>query len=458
MTLTESSTPPTGEFMFRRILIANRGEVVARVMRTAQAMDIEVVVPVTDADRGLAFLDQADRVEPIGGTRAYLDRDALIAVAKSHACSAVHPGWGFLSENPTFAAQCEAAGITFIGPDGATMRMMADKAAAKSAMDRMGVPTIPGSDGPLADGAEARAVAEAIGYPVLLKAVSGGGGRGMRVVRTRAEVEAAFEAASAEAHGAFGDGRLYMEKLIENGRHIEFQVMGDGVRVQVLGERECSIQRRHQKLLEETPSPGLATVGGRREEISAVVARACEALGYRGAGTVEMLMDSHGSLYFMEMNTRLQVEHTITEEVTGEDLVQRQLQVAANHVLEDLGSPQGCSIQCRINAEDVSADFQPRPGKIERLTLPTGEGIRVDTHLVEGDKISPHYDSMIAKIIATGSDRTTAIARMKQALQDFEVVGVPTTAGLHLRLLDHPEFVAGQTDTGLLERILKELV
>ena len=327
--------------MFRRILIANRGEVVSRVMRTAKRMGIEVVAITTDADKNLSFLEEADEVINIGGTRAYLDGPTIIEACRAARCTAIHPGWGFLSENPTFSAQCEAAGITFIGPAGATMRQMADKASAREVMAKMGVPTIPGSEGPLATAEVASRVADQIGYPVLLKAVSGGGGRGMRIVREATDLEASFDAASAEAVGAFGDGRLYMEKLIENGRHIEFQVVGDARRAQVLGERECSIQRRHQKLLEETPSPGLSSQRGAEERaaVSELVIRACEAMDYRGAGTIEMLMDGDGNLYFMEMNTRLQVEHTITEEVTGEDLVQRQLEVAANVFLPDLQRP-----------------------------------------------------------------------------------------------------------------------
>lgn len=340
------------------------------------------------------------------------------------------------------------------------MRQMADKASAREVMAKMGVPTIPGSEGPLATAEVASRVADQIGYPVLLKAVSGGGGRGMRIVREATDLEASFDAASAEAVGAFGDGRLYMEKLIENGRHIEFQVVGDARRAQVLGERECSIQRRHQKLLEETPSPGLSSQRGAEERaaVSDLVIRACEAMDYRGAGTIEMLMDGDGNLYFMEMNTRLQVEHTITEEVTGEDLVQRQLEVAANVFLPDLQRPEGASIQCRINAEDTGQGFQPTPGVLTRFDIPAGEGIRVDTHLQAGDKISPHYDSMIAKVIVTAPTRVGAIQRMRDALDALVIEGVPTTAPLLRRLLDLPQFMDGSTDTGLLERHLEDLL
>ena len=326
--------------------------------------------------------------------------------------------------------------------------------------DRLGVPTIPGSEGALDGPKDAVAVATQIGFPVLLKAVSGGGGRGMRIVRSAGEVESAFLEASAEAQGAFGDGRMYAEKLIENGRHIEFQVVGDGRRVQILGERECSIQRRHQKLLEETPSPGLrGAVGSElKARVSAQLKAACEAIGYRGAGTIEMLLDGDNGLYFMEMNTRLQVEHTVTEMVTGADLVKAQLQVAANQVLGDFSVPEGWAIQCRINAEDPGADFRPEPGILTRFELPSGEGIRVESHLREGDRVSPHYDSMIAKVIAHGKDREEATERLKGALNAMVIEGVKTTKDLHLGLLSHPGFIAGDTDTGFLERELEGLL
>jgi acetyl-CoA carboxylase, biotin carboxylase subunit len=446
--------------MFRRILVANRGEVAARIIRTCKRLGIETVAVASDADADLQYLNSADIVAYVSGVRGYLDLDEVIQAGVQHACSAVHPGWGFLSENPTFAARCESVGMTFVGPTSANMRQMADKAEARAAMHAMGVPTIPGSPGALLGPQDALDVAEGIGYPVLLKAVSGGGGRGMRIVRQADEMSAAFSEAGAEALGAFADGRLYLEKLIENGRHIEFQIVGDGRRVQVLGERECSIQRRHQKLLEETPSPGLMSAAGfqMKEAVGSQVARACESIGYRGAGTIEMLLDAGGELYFMEMNTRLQVEHTVTEAVTGCDLVEAQLRVAANESIEDVGPATGWAIQCRINAEDPAKGFQPQPGLLERLVLPAIEGVRYDTHLCEGDSISPHYDSMIAKVIAVGRDRTQAIERMRQALDSVVIAGVPTTVDLHRRLMDHPGFVAGDTDTGFLERELEGLL
>ena len=282
----------------------------------------------------------------------------------------------------------------------------------------------------------------------------------MRIVRAKADLAQAFNEARAEAISAFGDGRLYLEKLVENARHIEFQILADNAEVHVLGERECSIQRRHQKLLEETPSPGLQDAAGRRlcESIESRIKEACRAMGYRGAGTIEMLFDPSGHLYFMEMNTRLQVEHTITEMVTGADLVQSQFRVAANERIEGFGEPQGCSIQCRINAEDPNDSFRPCPGRLDRFVLPEGEGIRVDTHLTEGDAISPHYDSMIAKIIVFGADREQAIERMRYALDVFEVKGVHTTAAFHRKLLDHPQFIEGNTDTGFIEREIEGLI
>lgn len=438
--------------MFRRILIANRGEVAARVLRTCRRLGIEVVACATDPDADLAWLVEADAVARVGGRTGYLDMDALLAAARAHSCSALHPGWGFLSENALFATRCEAERVRFIGPTPAAIRAMGDKSVAKDTMKRMGLPLIPGSDGPVADAAEARRIADAIGYPVLLKARSGGGGRGMRRVGSADEVEAAFSQASVEAHSAFGDGALYLEKLIERGRHIEFQVMGDTYgNLVCLGERECSVQRRHQKLIEESPSPGVSPET--RAAMSARVAEACARAGYIGAGTVEMLRDEAGNLYFMEMNTRLQVEHPVTEMVTGVDLVEQQLRVAAHQRLALAPVASGHAIECRINAEDPDRGFQPAPGRVNVLEFPTGDGIRVDTHLRAGDVISPHYDSLIAKIITHGPDRASAISRMEAALRATRVDGVPTTIPLHLRVLANAEFRAGTYDTGLLDRL-----
>jgi len=442
--------------MFRRILIANRGEVAARVMRTCKRLGITAVAVCTDPDADLAYLQDADEVINIGGKRAYLDASALIDAATDARCSAVHPGWGFLSESATFSARCEAARLTFIGPRSRSIRTMGDKSRARETMAALGVPIVPGSDGVLRDAAHAAEVAAQIGYPVLLKALSGGGGRGMRRVYGPEEVEDAFAAASAEAAGAFNDGRMYLEKLIERGRHIEFQVLSDGQRAVVLGERECSVQRRHQKLIEETPSPVVSPE--EVAEMSAVIVKAMIGMGYRGAGTIEMLRDHDGAMYFMEMNTRLQVEHTITEERYNIDLVEHQLRIAANQPLCIDAQPSGHSIECRINAEDPARNFQPTPGTVETLVLPEGEGIRVETHLSEGDRISPHYDSMFAKVVSHGSDRQEAIDRMIAALEGMVVEGVSTTIALHLAVLRHPKFVAGDYDTRFLEENMDGLL
>ena len=447
--------------MFRRILIANRGEVAARVLRTCRRLGVAAVGVTTDPDRDLSYLNDFDAVVHLGGPRSYLDMDALLAAAEAEACSAVHPGWGFLSENATFAARCEANRLTFIGPRPLSMRQMGDKSEARRTMARLGVAPIPGSDGPL-DAPGAARLAESMGYPVLLKALAGGGGRGMRRVYRAGDLSDAFQAATAEGEGAFGNGALYMEKLIESGRHVELQVVGDGRgEVVVLGARECSVQRRHQKLLEEAPPP--ATASSALEAVSARAIDALRALRYRGAGTVEMLQDSDGTIWFMEMNTRLQVEHTVTEEVTGLDLVEVQLRVAAGQALGAAlsaarrpgGAPGGHALQCRINAEDPSQGFRPRPGLVTALRLPVGPqfpGVRIDTHLREGDRISPHYDSMIAKVITHGATRGEAIDRMRGALGALVVEGVPTTVPAHLRVLDDRDFLAGRYDTTFLNR------
>ena len=446
--------------MFRRIFIANRGEVAARVLRTCKRMGLSVVALSSEPDAELGWLAEADEVVVLPGARPYLDQDAIIDAALATGCSALHPGWGFLSENAGFAARCEAARLSFIGPRPLSMRLMGDKALARDTMRGFGLHPIPGSAGVLPSAEAAMAQAEQMGFPVLLKALAGGGGRGMRVVRDAAHLAAGFGEATAEAAGAFGDAGLYMERYIERGRHIELQLMGDGEGdVKVLGARECSVQRRHQKLIEETPAPQLDN-----DVLQAAIAKVEAATGqlrYRGAGTVEMLQGDDGALWFMEMNTRLQVEHTITEAVTGLDLVEWQLRVAANEGIGGLSlqdAPGGAAIECRINAEDVALGFQPSPGRIHRLRLPSGEGVRVDTHLRQGDRISPHYDSMFAKIITHGPDRPTAIARMITALGALEVEGVPTTAALHQRVLAHPDFASGHYDTRFLERELERLL
>ncbi len=449
--------------MFRRVFIANRGEVAARVASTCKRLGIGVVAGVSEPDADLQWLRPeaglVDAVAILGGRQSYLDADAILAAARGHQCSALHPGWGFLSENARFATRCEIERITFIGPTPAAIRAMGDKSVAKDTMRKLGLPTIPGSDGPVADASEASSLAQAMGYPVLLKARSGGGGRGMRRVYQPSELESAFSQASAEALSAFGDGALYLEKLIEGGRHIEFQVLGDAFgNVVCLGERECSVQRRHQKLVEESPSPGVTPE--RRGAMMAKISAACARAGYRGAGTVEMLMDRDGSLYFMEMNTRLQVEHPVTELCTGVDLVEWQLRVAAGEALpagwiKDGVPARGHAVECRINAEDPSLGFKPAPGRVSGLALPAAPALparlRVDTHLHQGDSISPHYDSLIAKLIAWAPDRASALAAMDGALAGLTVTGVPTTASLHRQVLADPRFASGAYDTSLLD-------
>ncbi|MCO4743646.1 MAG: acetyl-CoA carboxylase biotin carboxylase subunit [Proteobacteria bacterium] len=442
--------------MFRRILIANRGEVAARVARTCAHLGIETVAVASTADKGQAWLSAVDRVVVIGPPRAsesYLDADALIEVGRHTGCAAVHPGWGFLSENEHFAARCEQAGLTFIGPSSTHMRTMGDKSLARATMGALGMPLIPGSKEPVANVEQARVVAEEVGYPVLLKAVAGGGGRGMRAVDTPEQLASAFEEASAEATASFGDGRMYLERRIVGGRHVEVQILADAYgNVVHLGERECSLQRRHQKVLEEAPAPGLSVE--ERARILPIVTDVVRRSGYRNAGTVEMLVDQSGKAYFMEMNTRLQVEHPVSEAITGLDLVEWQLRVAANEPLgfsQDDISVQGHAIECRINAEDPDNGFRPSPGLVTALRLPEGEGIRVDTALASGDRISPHYDSMVAKIIVHGKDRDDAIARMREALAGTTVEGVITNVGLHQRILDWEAFTSGNYDTTSLE-------
>ncbi len=444
--------------MFRRILVANRGEVAARVLRTCRRLGVRCAVVASTADRDLGWLEEADEVITIGPPRAgesYLDQDAVLEAARRVRASAVHPGWGFLAENATFAARCRAAGLAWIGPPPEVIRRLGDKVAARAAMAGLGVPVIPGSTGALASRAEAAAVAASVGYPVLLKAVAGGGGRGMRRVDHPGALGGAWDAARAEARAAFGDARMYLEKLIEGGRHIEFQVLvdrfGDAVH---LGERECSIQRRHQKLLEEAPSPAVSAA--ERDALGGRVAGALAALGYQSAGTVEMLRDASGALYFLEVNTRLQVEHPITELTWGVDLVEWQLRVAAGQRLgftQAELAPRGWAIELRINAEDPES-FLPSPGRVSRLELPRGPQIRVETHLRQGDVIGPHYDSMICKLVVGGADRAEAIRRAGQALDALRIEGVRTTAALHRRILANPDFVAGDYDTTTLEAML----
>ncbi|HZN53959.1 MAG TPA: acetyl-CoA carboxylase biotin carboxylase subunit [Candidatus Polarisedimenticolaceae bacterium] len=441
--------------MFKRVLIANRGEIAARIVRACRAQDIETVVVHSEADAGAPWLANATVtlcIGPAPAARSYLDADAVLQAAEQTESQAIHPGYGFLSENPVFAARCAQHGITFIGPGAAAMRRMGDKIEAKRTMAAAGVATIPGSTGALASAAEAEAVAERCGYPVLLKAAAGGGGKGMRRCDDAASLARGFAEASQEADKAFGDSRLYLEKLIDGGRHIEFQILADAYGHALhLGERECSIQRQHQKLVEESPSPVLTRE--ERERLGTRAAAAAASFGYVNAGTLEFLRAPDGSYYFMEMNARLQVEHPVTELVTGIDLVAQQLAIAAGHrlaITQESVALSGHAIEFRINAEDPDAGFRPDPGVCTHLDVPSGA--RWDAGVAPGWRIPAAYDSLIGKLIVHAADRPGAIAAGREALRALRIEGIKTTIPFHLRLLDDPEFVGGTYDVQLLTR------
>jgi acetyl-CoA carboxylase, biotin carboxylase subunit len=442
--------------MFRKILIANRGEIALRILTACKELGIATVAVYSEADRNalhVRFADEAICIGPPRSAESYLNIPQVISAAEIANVDAIHPGYGFLSENANFAEVCEASHITFIGPNPSAIRLMGEKDRARQEMAAAGLPIIPGSPGVVPDEDAARAFAEEIGYPVIIKASEGGGGRGMRIVREKSELSNAFQTARTEAEQAFGSPNVYMEKLIERPRHIEFQVLGDRHGTVVhLGERECSIQRRHQKLLEESPSPVLDSKT--RKKIGDQVVGALTKLGYSSAGTVEFLREESGKLYFIEMNARIQVEHPVTEMVTGIDLVKSQIRVAAGEKLADVVGPiefRGHAIECRINAEDP-VTFVPSPGRITAFRVPGGPGIRVDTALYADAVIPPYYDSLIAKIIAHGRDRSEAIIRMIGALGGFVVEGIKTTVPLQKRILADPDFVAGKFDTHFIER------
>ena len=441
--------------MVQKVLIANRGEIALRVIRTCREMGVKTVAVYSTADRDslpVRFADEAVCIGPPPSAKSYLHIPSILAAAEVTGADAVHPGYGFLSENAAFAQICDDHGLIFIGPTPETIARMGDKSVAKETMVAAGVPVVPGSDGAVADAREGRAAAEAAGFPVMIKASAGGGGRGMRMCADPAEFEHLFEQASNEALNAFGDGRIYIEKFVEGPRHIEVQLLGDGQGTVVhFGERECSIQRRHQKLLEEAPSP-VVDAGLRRRMGEAAIAGAL-AVNYRGAGTVEFLLDAHGDFYFMEMNTRIQVEHPVTEEVTGEDLIEWQLRVAAGEkVTGGNRTPTGHSIECRINAEDPFRGFAPSPGRITAFHTPKGRGVRCDTHVFAGYTVPPTYDSMIGKLIVRDSTRERAIEKMRRALDEFVVEGIKTTVPFHKQLLMDDRFRAGDFDTKFLER------
>jgi acetyl-CoA carboxylase biotin carboxylase subunit len=444
--------------MFEKILIANRGEIALRVICAARDLGVKTVAVYSEADRHslhTRFADEAICIGPAKSSRSYLDIPSVISAAEITNADAVHPGYGFLSENADFAEVCETSGLTFIGPTPDVIRRMGLKQVARTAMEEAGVPILPGSKGILKSLEEAREIAEVIGYPVMLKASAGGGGRGMRVVRKSEELGSLLSQAQAEASAAFSCGDMYMEKLVENPRHIEFQVLGDQHgNIEILGERECSIQRRHQKLIEEAPS--VAVTPELRCRIAESLKVALKGIGYTNAGTVEFLMDSTGNLYFIEVNARIQVEHPVTEMVTGVDLVKSQIRIAAGEPLSEIlrgrVKIRGHAIECRVNAEHPET-FVPSPGRITGLNLPGGAGIRVDTAAYQDGVIPPYYDSLVAKLIAWGVDREEAIARMKRALGMFVVEGIYTSIPLHERILSHPDFVEGRLDTGFLTRI-----
>ncbi len=446
---------------FHRVLIANRGEIAVRVQRACRELGLETVQVYSEADRDSMAVRMADRSVCIGPPRAsdsYLRADMVISAALSQGAGAIHPGYGFLSENAAFARQCGEAGVTFIGPSHEVISMMGDKAMARRMAEEAGVPTTPGSKGTLASAALAQAAADAIGYPVILKAAAGGGGRGMRVVKHAQELPLHFEQASREAKAAFGDGSMYVEKYLTRIRHVEIQVLSDGETVLHLGERDCSVQRRNQKLMEESPSPALdETV---RAEIGEAAVRLCRHVGYTSAGTIECILDpASGQFYFMEMNTRVQVEHPVTELVTGVDIVKEQIRIAQGNKLSlrqaDI-QMRGHAIECRINAEDPQANFAPCPGLIEELHFPGGPGVRVDSHIYSGYRVPPNYDSLLAKIITWGVDRHEATARMRRALQELRVGGVQTTAAFHERLLQTEQFRRGDIHTRFVEDDMME--
>ncbi|MCO5725799.1 acetyl-CoA carboxylase biotin carboxylase subunit [Robiginitalea marina] len=440
--------------MFKKILIANRGEIAMRIIRTCKEMGIKTVAVYSKADEEslhVRFADEAVCIGPAPSSESYLKIPNIIAAAEITNADAIHPGYGFLSENSKFSRICAEHDIKFIGATGDQIDKMGDKATAKATMREAGVPTIPGSEGILKDLDDARKVAKKMGYPVMIKATAGGGGKGMRAIFKEEDLEKHFDGAVKEAKAAFGNGGMYMEKLIEEPRHIEIQVIGDQYgKACHLSERDCSIQRRHQKLTEETPSPFMTDK--LREEMGQAAIKAAEYIRYEGAGTVEFLVDKHRNFYFMEMNTRIQVEHPITEQVIDYDLIREQILVAGGVPISGKNYvPKLHSIECRINAEDPYNDFRPSPGRITTLHTPGGHGVRLDTHVYSGYVIPSHYDSMIAKLITTAQTREEAINKMKRALDEFVIEGVKTTIPFHQQLMEHPDYLAGNYTTKFME-------
>jgi acetyl-CoA carboxylase biotin carboxylase subunit len=447
---------------FDKILIANRGEIALRILRTCEEMGISTVAVHSTIDRHALHVQLADEAVCIGeppSSKSYLNIPNIIAAALTRNATAIHPGYGFLAENARFAEICADHQIAFIGPSPEAMRAMGDKSTARETMKRIGVPTVPGSEGLLTDEREALAIAQKIGYPVMIKATAGGGGRGMRLVRSEADLVKSFLAAQGEAEAAFGDPGVYLEKFIERPRHIEFQILADSYgNVIHLGERDCSIQRRHQKLLEEAPSPALSPE--LREKMGSAAVRVAQSINYVGAGTVEFLLNQSGDFYFMEMNTRIQVEHPVTEMITGLDLIAEQIRIAQG---EKLGLTQeqvqfrGHTIECRINAEDPDYNFRPNPGRISGYLPPGGPGVRMDSHVYTDYEIPPYYDSLIGKLIVWAPDRPSAIRRMKRALREFAITGLPTTIGFHQKILDSKAFAEGDVYTNFVEQLMQSI-
>jgi acetyl-CoA carboxylase biotin carboxylase subunit len=445
--------------MIRKVLIANRGEIALRVLRACRELGIPAVVAYSEADREslpVRLADEAICIGPAPAERSYNHIPAIISAAVVTGCDALHPGYGFLAENALLAEICEECGITFIGPRPQTLRALGDKAEARRLMQRAGLPIVPGSETPVRDASEARRIARKLGYPVLVKAAAGGGGRGMRIVREERELATALQVAQQEAQAAFGDPSVYLERYLERPRHVEVQILADQHgNIIAVGERDCSIQRRYQKLIEEAPAPDLPAKV--RDALHEAAVRGARAVGYVGAGTFEFLVDREGHFYFTEANARLQVEHPVTEAVTGLDLVQWQLAIAAGERLalreRDL-APRGHAIEVRVTAEDPDRDFAPRPGRIEQLVWPGGPGIRVDSHAYAGYVVPPHYDSLLGKVIAWGLDRAQAIERLDRALRETIIDGVPTPIPLLRRILQHPDFRASRHTTTFLAEYL----
>ena len=445
--------------MVEKVLIANRGEIALRIVRSCRELGIATVAVFSTIDKKALHVQLADEAVCVGDSlsnKSYLNIPNILAAATSRGVDAIHPGYGFLAENDKFAEMCNDHGIVFIGPSPKAIRSMGDKSTAKETMDRVGVPTVPGSKGLLSNVDEAYKLADEIGYPVIIKATAGGGGRGMRLVENKANLEKMFKAAQGEAEAAFGNDGLYMEKFIKKPRHVEIQILADrSGNVVHLGERDCSVQRRHQKLLEESPSPAINP--HLRKQMGNAAIAAAKSIGYEGAGTVEFLVDDNNNFYFMEMNTRIQVEHPVTEMVTGVDLIAEQIKIAGGENLEftqDDIQLNGHAIECRINAEDPSHNFRPSPGKITGWLPPGGPGVRVDSHVYTGYEIPPFYDSLIGKLIVWGKDRNTAIKRMNRALNECAVTGIPTTINFHLTLLNKAKFKEGKIHTKYVEEEL----